>query len=104
MDGLQALSNRQRQHVPVDNRQFDQFGKPLYKRVMGRLEGRIDGSFVTLGSCWVGKSPMRLDRVAGPNGANFACRVVAYRDNDIDFRRAFVGKFIPLLERSPSVG
>ena len=40
-------------------------------------------------------SPMRRHRLATPNGADFARRTVANREDKLHFRCAWLGKFIP---------
>src|SRR6185295_18871139 len=43
----------------------------------------------------IGKAPMRDDRLARPNRADFAGGRIANRDDEIHFRRAGASKLVP---------
>ena len=68
---------------------------------VGFVEGTI--LLVRLRSRRVGDTPMRGHRVAGPDGAGLARRIVTDGEDEIERRRAFGGELVPTF-RAIAVG
>ena len=77
------------------DRQRVEYADPLIEHPVGVREGQRDFRRRAVGLGRIGNSPMRRHRLAGPDRAGFAGRIVADGEDEIELRRTGLGELVP---------
>src|SRR5262249_53489019 len=81
--------------IEASDRQSRENANTLVEHPIRILERKGDFRGRTFGFRWIGNTPMRCHRLAGPERTGFPRSVVTNSENEVERRRAGLGELIP---------